>query len=77
LVDLAGFYRDVLVTATGSPARLNHPDKAEDARTAATTWTSESTLRRLEAVLACRDALEMNVKPRIAIEAMVTALHRG
>jgi DNA polymerase-3 subunit delta' len=77
LVDLAGFYRDVLVTATGSPARLNHPDKADDARIAATTWTPESTLRRLEAVLACRDALEMNVKPRIAIEAMVTALHRG
>ena len=35
LVDLAGFYRDVLVTATGSPARLNHPDRAADARTAA------------------------------------------
>jgi DNA polymerase-3 subunit delta' len=77
LVDLAGFYRDVLVTASRSEARLNHPDRAADARTAAAAWTPESTLRRLEAVLACRDALEMNVKPRIAIEAMVTVLHRG
>jgi DNA polymerase-3 subunit delta' len=77
LIDLAGFYRDVLVTASRSEARLNHPDRAADARTAAAAWTPESTLRRLEAVLACREALEMNVKPRIAIEAMVTVLHRG
>jgi DNA polymerase-3 subunit delta' len=28
-------------------------------------------------VLACREAIEVNVKPRIAIEAMVTTLHRG
>ncbi|MEU7528525.1 DNA polymerase III subunit delta' [Saccharothrix sp. NPDC042600] len=77
LVDLAAFYRDVLVTATGARAVLNHPDRAEDAREAARTWSRESTLRRLEAVLACREALEMNVKPRIAVEAMLTTLHRG
>ncbi|MCT2582510.1 DNA polymerase III subunit delta' [Actinophytocola gossypii] len=77
LVDLAGFYRDVLVTAAASPATLNHPDRAADARTAASAWTQEATLRRLEAVLACREALEQNVKPRIAIEAMLTTLHHG
>jgi DNA polymerase-3 subunit delta' len=77
LVDLAGFYRDVLVTAAGSAAALNHPDHAGDARTAASSWSPESTLRRLEAVLNCREALELNVKPRIAIEAMVTTLYYG
>nr|WP_042198140.1 DNA polymerase III subunit delta' [Kibdelosporangium sp. MJ126-NF4]CEL23224.1 DNA polymerase III delta prime subunit [Kibdelosporangium sp. MJ126-NF4]CTQ94387.1 DNA polymerase III delta prime subunit (EC 2.7.7.7) [Kibdelosporangium sp. MJ126-NF4] len=77
LVDLAGFYRDVLVTASGSEAVLNHPDHANDARTAAASWSPESTLRRLEAVLSCREALELNVKPRIAIEAMVTTLYYG
>lgn len=77
LVDLAAFYRDVLVTATGAQAALNHPDRAEDAREAARMWSRESTLRRLEAVLACREALEMNVKPRIAVEAMLMTLHRG
>lgn len=77
LVDLAAFYRDVLVTATGAGAVLNHPDRAEDARRAAEAWTPESTLRRLEAVLHCRTALERNVKPRIAVEAMLTALQRG
>ncbi|SDH23191.1 DNA polymerase-3 subunit delta' [Lentzea fradiae] len=77
LVDLAGFYRDALVTKTGSEAALMHPDRAGDSRTAAASWSAESILRRLEAVLACREAIEVNVKPRIAIEAMVTTLHRG
>jgi DNA polymerase-3 subunit delta' len=77
LVDLAGFYRDVLVTSSGSKAVLNHSDHEDDARTAAASWSPESTLRRLEAVLACREALELNVKPRIAIEAMVTTLYYG
>lgn len=77
LVDLAGFYRDVLVTASRAPAVLNHPDREADARKAAAAWTPDSTLRRLEAVLACREAMELNVKPRIAIEAMLTAMHHG
>ncbi|MEU3272731.1 DNA polymerase III subunit delta' [Saccharomonospora sp. NPDC006951] len=77
LVDLAGFYRDVLVTASGAGATLNHPDRAADSATAAAQWTPASTLRRLDAVLACRDAIEWNVKPRIAVEAMVTTLREG
>ncbi|MFB9427933.1 DNA polymerase III subunit delta' [Streptoalloteichus tenebrarius] len=77
LVDLAGFYRDVLVTATGARAALTHPDHADDVATAARRWRPETVLRRLEAVLACREALERNVKPRIAIEALLTALHTG
>ncbi|QRP46580.1 DNA polymerase III subunit delta' [Amycolatopsis sp. FDAARGOS 1241] len=77
LVDLAGFYRDVLVTTTRSGATLTHPDHADEIRSAAAAWTPESTLRRLEAVLGCREAIELNVKPRIAVEAMVTALRQG
>jgi DNA polymerase-3 subunit delta' len=77
LVDLAGFYRDVLVVRSAAAAALNHPDREADARKAAGVWTAESTLRRLEAVLACREALELNVKPRIAIEAMLSTLHYG
>ncbi|GAA2791512.1 DNA polymerase III subunit delta' [Saccharopolyspora taberi] len=77
LVDLAGFYRDVLVTRSGASAPLNHPDFARSVSKAAAEWTSESTLRRLEAVLECRLALTQNVKPIIAVEAMVAALHRG
>ncbi|GAA3025686.1 DNA polymerase III subunit delta' [Actinokineospora globicatena] len=77
LVDLAGFYRDVLVTSSGSTAALNHPDHSDGSRQAAAKWTQESTLRRLEAVLACREAIELNVKPRIAVESMITQLYMG
>ena len=40
-------------------------------------WAPESTLRRLESVLECRVAIEANVKPRIAVEAMMLSLWRG
>jgi DNA polymerase-3 subunit delta' len=77
LVDLMGFYRDVLVTKAGAEVPLNHPDRANDIANAASMWTSESALRRLEAVLSCRDALQQNVKPRFAVEAMITSMYGG
>lgn len=77
LVDLAGFYRDALVNAWRAPVALTHPDRSADSATAAAQWAPESLLRRLEAVLACREALELNVKPRIAVEAMASALQQG
>jgi DNA polymerase-3 subunit delta' len=77
LVDLAGFYRDVLARWFGAPVAPVHTDTAELAAAAAERWSPDSTLRRLEAVLACRTAIETNVKPRIAVEAMMLALWRG
>jgi DNA polymerase III subunit delta' len=77
LVDLAGFYRDVLAIRLGSPVPPVHADAAADTHAAARRWTAESALRRLEAVLASREAIEANVKPQIAIEAMMVALWRG
>ncbi len=77
LVDLAGFFRDALVAASGARVALANPDRAVDVERAARDWPPESVLRRLEAVLACREALERNVKPRIAVEDMMVSLHRG
>jgi DNA polymerase-3 subunit delta' len=77
LVDLAGFYRDVLITGMRAPVPVVHADTAGQSEAAAEKWTPESALRRLEAVLACRDAIEQNVKPRIAVEAMMLSLWRG
>ena len=77
LVDLAGFYRDVLARALGAPVAPVHVDASDTAAQAASRWTAESALRRLSAVLACRDAIDLNVKPRIAVEAMMVALWRG
>jgi DNA polymerase-3 subunit delta' len=77
LVDLAWFYRDVLVRGVRAPVAVVHTDRAEQSASAAEKWTQESTLRRIQAVLACRDAIEQNVKPRIAVEAMLLTLWRG
>jgi DNA polymerase-3 subunit delta' len=74
LVDLAGFYRDTLVTSWGAAVALIHPDRVADITTVAAQSSPESLLRMLEAVLRCRQALELNVKPRIAIEALTSEL---
>jgi DNA polymerase-3 subunit delta' len=76
LVDLAGFYRDVLLRRVGAPGAPVHGDVAADVAAAAERFTPESTLRRLEAVLECRAAIDANVKPQIAVEAMMVALWR-
>jgi DNA polymerase-3 subunit delta' len=77
LVDLAAFYRDVLMVRLGAPVSLVHADVSDLAEAAAAKWTPESVLRRIEAILACREAIEANVKPRIAVEAMMVALYQG
>ncbi|MBM2618024.1 DNA polymerase III subunit delta' [Actinoplanes sp. LDG1-06] len=77
LVDLAGFYRDVLVTNMRAPVSVVHTDVAAQSEAAAGRWSPESALRRLEAVLACRQAIDENVKPEIAVEAMMLTLWRG
>jgi DNA polymerase-3 subunit delta' len=76
LVDLAAFYRDALVlAATGDRASvLHHPDRRADAEELARRLGAEGALRRIDAILACRQALEQNVKPQIALEALTVAL---
>jgi DNA polymerase III subunit delta' len=76
LVDLAGLYRDALViAAAGDQAPpLNHPDRRVDAEELARLIGAEGALRRIDALLACRVALEQNVKPQIAFEALTVAL---
>jgi DNA polymerase-3 subunit delta' len=74
LVDLAAFYRDVLIRHAGSPVPTAHPDFADDVAAVAARVDAPGALRRLDAIIACREALDLNVKPRIAVEALTTAL---
>jgi DNA polymerase-3 subunit delta' len=74
LVDLASFYRDVLLAQAGSTAPAAHPDFAKDVVTVARSVNQAGALNRLDEVLACREAIELNVKPKIAVEAMTAAL---
>ena len=74
LVDLASFFRDVLLVQAGSPVAAAHPDFARDVQQVARQIDAPGALRRLDEVLACREAVELNVKPKIAVEAMTAAL---
>ena len=77
LVDLSGFYRDVIAVGLGATVALTNPDLADEVRTAAGRLGAVGALQRLDAVLACREAIEANVKPLIAVEAMMMRLYRG
>jgi DNA polymerase-3 subunit delta' len=75
LIDLATYFRDALLLATGTDTvRANHPDMSERAAAMAAHATPERLLRCIEAVLECREALAVNVKPRFAVDAMVATI---
>jgi DNA polymerase-3 subunit delta' len=77
LVDLAAFYRDVLAVQLGAGVELNNGELRPTVIKIARAGTPESTLRRIEAILACREAVEANVAPLLAVEAMTLALRAG
>jgi DNA polymerase-3 subunit delta' len=74
LVDLAAFYRDVLVVGVGSGVPLVNEHRREVVEHLAAAATPEQTLRRIEAVLDAREAVAANVAPLLAVEAMTMAL---
>lgn len=77
LVDLAALYRDVLVTQLGAPVAPYQSDQAAVVGKLARSSSPESTLRRIEAVLACRRAIDASVAPLLAVEALALTLARG
>ncbi|MFJ2059556.1 DNA polymerase III subunit delta' [Streptomyces sp. NPDC087908] len=74
LTDLTGFYRDVLALQLRSRSDLANTDVRDAIERIARDTTPERTLRRIEAVLSCREALDRNVAPLLAVEAMTMAL---
>ena len=75
LVDLAGFYRDALMASIGaSDVSAVHADKAGEAARLGGHYPAASILKAIEAVQDCRRAIEVNVKPRFAVSAMVGAI---
>ncbi|MFF4270153.1 DNA polymerase III subunit delta' [Streptomyces sp. NPDC001536] len=77
LTDLTGFYRDVLALQLGSRVAIANEDAQDALERLARGSSPESTLRRIEAIAACRDALDRNVAPLLAVEAMTMALRAG
>ncbi|MDA5282787.1 MULTISPECIES: DNA polymerase III subunit delta' [unclassified Streptomyces] len=77
LTDLTGFYRDVLALQLGSGLAIANEEMRPDLDRIARASGPERTLRRIEAIIACRTALDRNVAPLLAVEAMTMALRAG
>jgi DNA polymerase-3 subunit delta' len=77
LVDLAGFYRDVLAVQADAGVELVNEEMREAVTSVARGSTPETTVRRIDAVLRAREQIEVNVAPLLAVEAMTVALRRG
>jgi DNA polymerase-3 subunit delta' len=75
LIDLATYFRDALLVSSGAGAiQANHPDMADKVAAMAAHVPPDRLLRCIEAVLECRDALAVNVKPKFAVDALVATV---
>ncbi|MGV0815416.1 DNA polymerase III subunit delta' [Mycolicibacterium boenickei] len=75
LIDLATYFRDALLVSSGAGGvTANHPDMAEKVAAMAAHVPPDRLLRCIEAVLECREALAINVKPKFAVDAMVATV---
>lgn len=77
LLDLASYYRDVLTLQLGAGTDLVNTELGPELRTAAQNGRPEDTLKRLDAIMACRERLDANVNPLLAVEALTLALRTG
>jgi DNA polymerase III subunit delta' len=74
LLDLLSFYRDVLVVQLAADSPLVNEDVRAVIVELARKGTAEQTLGRVESILACREALEANAAPLLALEALMIQL---
>ena len=74
LLDLAAYYRDVLAVQVGSTVELANEPRTEEIRKLAEATGPATTVRRLEAIMRCRQRLELNAAPLLAVEELTLAL---
>ena len=71
LLDLTGFYRDVLVIQSGASVDLINEENRQKVEKVASTSTPEQTLKRIDVIRETRDNLLANVNPVSAFESML------
>ncbi len=74
LLDLAGFYRDVLAVQLGADVELANEAQRYELEQLAAASPPEATVRRIEAIMKCRERLAASVAPLLAVEEMTLAL---
>jgi DNA polymerase III subunit delta' len=74
LLDLAAFYRDVLAIQMGADVELANASREHSLRAIAGASTAAKTVRRIEAIMTCRERLAASVAPLLAVEELMLAL---
>lgn len=74
LTEFTGYYRDVLAVQTAPEVPLVNADLADEIEPFARQSRPEQTVRALDAILQARTALEGNVAPLLALEALLIGL---
>jgi DNA polymerase III subunit delta' len=74
LLDLAAFYRDVLAIQLRASVELANASSEPDLRRVAESSDPGTTVRRIEAIMRCRERLAASVAPLLAVEELTLAL---
>jgi DNA polymerase III subunit delta' len=74
LLDLASFYRDVLAVQLAADVELANATQRDELIQVAVASPPATTVRRIEAIMKCRERLAANVAPLLAVEEMTLAL---
>jgi DNA polymerase III subunit delta' len=74
LLDLAAYYRDVLAVQVGASVELANEPRAAELRRLAAQDVPGATVRRIEFILRCRQRLQANAAPLLAVEELTLAL---
>lgn len=77
LVELSAFYRDVLVFQSGADLDLFHEQHRGSIEKMASASSSQSTIKRIEAIDEARTLLPSEASPLLVIEAMMIQLARS
>jgi DNA polymerase-3 subunit delta' len=74
LTEFTAYYRDVLTVQTHAEVPLVNAELRNEIGSVAAQSTPSDTIRRLDAILACRVALTGNVAPQLAVESLLISL---
>lgn len=77
LLELLAFYRDVLARQFGARPAMTDGAAANAVEALAAASEPAATLRRMEAILACREALDATATKQLPLETMMFALRTG
>jgi DNA polymerase-3 subunit delta' len=76
LLDLATFYRDVMMVQCGNPESIINSDMREQIKNYAGSSPSASIINKIESTMAARQNLALNAAPLVTCEALMCLLAR-